>query len=639
MSFLKAGLLRATHARRMASTVIPRVTAASRQFSSLSRVSLNSGLVVRNEEHSPKATLEGSSSAAPVLKDASDITMAEFFQDDRFNPDVRKAVKSLNFSEFTPVQEQAIIPFLNESGVVCKAKTGTGKTFSFVIPLVNRCMELANAGEQPGVIGLVIAPTRDLARQIFEDVLKLTSNNNNMQRKVEAALWCGGTQSKRFNRYRPPQIVIGTPGRVLDNIENRGYAQSFAKLEYRVFDEADRLLDQGFETQLLDIDDALQRARDPSVPALKNTLFSATVDRRVTGFAVSQIGRDFRYINCVSENDAMSHEAIEQELVHTQSLHDSLSAAINHMLEMSEDKNYKGILFLPTKVFAQSCFEILRNLSGRRNIWRLHGDMSQSARDNTTTQFKKAKDGLLVCTDVAARGMDYKNISEVLQVGLSREVADYVHKIGRTGRAGALGKAKLYLVTHELPFAIALSKDMGIDFAIKTKLDPETVKLVFENTSVNPGEIEDQCLSLIGALKSFGDSYKLDIHAVIKDIVDLYRTMLGDSSAKLFMTSDRFNKIALPTSLVPEHIEVDNANNLKYRGSRHSMRSQFNRNTRGGRDSYNGGFSGYGRRNDRFGAYRSGEGRIDFRNSRLLFDSVREMDDFSSGYRSKRTFR
>lgn len=584
-------------------------------------------------------------------EDPAVITMKKFLADSAFDRNVRTAVKNLRFEEFTPVQQRALIPFLNENGVVCKAKTGTGKTYSFVIPLLARCMEEVRNPTGKRVIGLVIAPTRDLARQIYEDIVKLTDSNNELRSKTCAALWCGGMQrTVQSHRRLMPQIVVGTPGRVLDNLRSSRWGPEFKNLEYRVFDEADRLLDQGFETELIAIDDAIKDVRNPSAKPLKNTLFSATVDDRVVDFARLQIGEDFKYINCVSKDENMSHLAIEQELIHTQSLHDSVSAAINHMVKMSEtDSKYKAIFFLPTKVFVESCFEIWKNLKDSRGIWRLHGDMSQASRDRTTANFKKARRGILICTDVAARGMDYKNITEVVQVGLSREPADYIHKIGRTGRAGASGTAKLFLATHELPFADLLVKKMGIDFAKRTELDPATVELIFDNTSVHPEDVESQIMSLIGAQKSLADTYNLNKHAAMKDVVDLYRVMMGDMSRKLFMRVDRFNKIGMPSSLVPDHIEVDDENRLKRpRGNNRGMRQQFSRNTRGGyndrfrdrddNNSYgNRNYGGYNnRRNDRFSEFRNdNQGR----SRRSSYEDLRELDGYTGGQKSKRSFR
>lgn len=650
MSSLRLGFIQALNNRPSVYTRIP-----VRSFVLSRPLGFRSSLISQNaskDQESPITDLkstENTTETVPLIKDPTEITLAEFIKDNRFHKNVRTGVKKLGYSEFTPVQQRALIPFLNENGVVCKAKTGTGKTYSFVIPLINRCMENLQNNHR-GVTGLIIAPTRDLARQIYEDIVKLSLCNSELKSKICAALWCGGMlRSVQSSRRHKPQIIVGTPGRVLDNLQG-AWGREFKNLEYRVFDEADRLLDQGFEKELIAIDDILQGLRDPTSKPLKNTLFSATVDQRVTDFARSQIGEEFKFINCVSENETMSHKAIEQELIQTESLHDSVSGAINHMIKMSsEEQTYKAIFFLPTKVFSEACYNILRDLKGSRNIWRLHGDMSQAKRDRTTSDFKRSKRGILVCTDVAARGMDYKNITEVVQVGLSREPADYIHKIGRTGRAGASGSAKLFLSQPELPFADILVKEMGIDFAQKTKLDPDSVQLVFEETSVHPEDVESQTMSLIGAQKSVADTYNLNKHAIVKDVIDLYRVMLGDMSARLYMSADRFNKIGLPASLVPDHVEVDDERRLK--GKRHNqrgMRQQFQRNTRssgyGSPNRYNNsdsseryGNSGYNnRRNDRFSSYRSDNNG---RHNRSLYDSLKELDGQSSGYRSKRTFR
>lgn len=616
--------------------------ASLRLFSSLARLNFKSSFAARDTiSVTDESAVRGDATKENLAVPSTEITLPQFLNDDRFHGCLKKSVKDLLFTEFTPVQQRAILPFISEEGVVCKAKTGTGKTLSFVIPLLNRCLDDMETKAKPGIKGLIIAPTRDLARQIYEDILKLTNSHSKMKRNIKTELWCGGTQSMRprGKNFGPPQIVVGTPGRILDNL-NRN-SRPFASLEYRVFDEADRLLDQGFEQELVSIDEALQAAREPTIGPLKNTLFSATVDDTVINFAKSQIQEDFKYINCVQENETEAHKAIEQELVHTESLHDSVSAAIDHVVEKKASSKYKGVFFLPTKVIVENVFNIVRDLSSSKGVWRLHGDMSQAKRDRTTADFKKASQGILICTDVAARGMDFKNITEVVQIGVSRDTADYVHKIGRTGRAGALGQAKLYLSSPEMPFARRLNKDLGIEFSTTTKIEPEEVKLIFERTSVHPDDAEEVAMSMLGAQKAVADAFRLDKFLMIKDLVDLYRSMLNDPSAKLYMTAKKFNMIGLPTSLVPDHVEVDDERQLKQKGpGRRDMRRQFERNTRGGNFQHYGrnSYSSYSsRRNDRFSSYRDGN---DGRNNRSQADSLQDLDShYRHGHRSKRSFR
>lgn len=607
---------------------VPQKRLPVRQFSILTK---NSPTLRPNFRNLTSSTLSEQTDAkeevaekALVTKESDQITLDDFLEDERFNKSLRKAVQSLGFERFTPVQERGILPFMSENGVVCKAKTGTGKTLSFVIPLMNKCLEQLKAEKRrSSVRGLIIAPTRDLARQIYEDIMKLCNYSPDLKRKVSVALWCGGTQRQNNNRSAKPNIVVGTPGRILDNLGSKG--RDFADLEYRVFDEADRLLDQGFEDTLYDIDDALQQLRNPTISPLKNTLFSATVDDTVIKFARAQIGEEFKYINCVSHKEAESHKAIHQELVKTESFQDSFCGAISHILEKLPTPNYKAILFLPTKVFCESTYDMLRNLTRSRNIYRLHGDLSQARRDRTTADFKKAKSGILICTDVAARGMDFKNITEVVQVGGSRDLSDYVHKIGRTGRAGALGSAKLYLSSPEMPFANLLKRKMGIEFSETTELGPQEVEPIFERVSVHPDDVENQIGSLMGAQKSIADTYRLDKHEIVKDVVDLYRLMIGDPSAKYFMSSKKFTTIGMPATLVPDHIEVDNmsAINQKRLGPR-DMRGQFRRNNqRGGFDSFN---SSRMRRGDRFSSYRSDSGGSNYRKS--LSGYLKDLDSY-----------
>ncbi|KAM9935240.1 hypothetical protein OXX80_005168 [Metschnikowia pulcherrima] len=549
-----------------------------------------------------------------------EVTLAEFKEHPAFNSWLKKAVHSLNFPEFTSVQQKTILPFLQEEGLVCRAKTGTGKTFSFVIPLMQHVMDIFETARtrRRNVSCLVIAPTRDLAQQIHADFRRLNMHSSHLRHKCDVRLWTGGLPTgKRPWGSDVPQIIVGTPGRILANLEDRRWAQHFNELEYRVYDEADRLLDQGFEDQLNAIDSKLKSLRRESFePPLRTLLFSATTNDRVTRFAEKQMGPDFKYIDCVDSSEAESHAHIEQRLVKTAGVYESHVAAVTEIMNNIKNDNYKAIFFLPTVVGADFMHRLLSKMLPERfpYTWMLHGKMTQGARRYTTDQFKKTKRGVLICTDVAARGLDFKGVSDVLQIAPSQNIEDYIHKIGRTGRAGQPGRATIFLSEPELNFSKQLYTKKHIEFSSETEFELTDAGKALLQDKVNDEEVRDYVTSLMGFESSVADTYRLDKFQLVRSLILLYRGITNsDDSTTLHLSTRMFNNMALPGALVPDYIEVDNPNAIKRKGNaRGSQRDSFNRSTRyggndrfsGNRSSERGGYSG-NRGGNRDGGYRS----------------------------------
>ncbi|GEQ69497.1 hypothetical protein JCM33374_g3169 [Metschnikowia sp. JCM 33374] len=498
-----------------------------------------------------------------------EITLAEFKEHPAFNSWLKKAVHSLNFKEFTGVQQKTILPFLQEKGLVCRAKTGTGKTYSFVIPLVQHVMDIfeVSKSRRRNVSCLVIAPTRDLAQQIHADFRSINTNTSHLKNKCDVRLWTGGLPTgKRPWGSDVPQIIVGTPGRILANLEDSRWAQHFNELEYRVYDEADRLLDQGFEDQLNAIDDKLKSLRSKNFePPLRTFLFSATTNERVTRFAEAQMGKDYKYINCIDDSVAESHAHIEQRLVKTQNIMESHVAAITEILANIEKPDYKAIFFLPTVVGADFMFRLLRSLLPSRfsGTWLLHGKMSMGARKNTTERFKSTKRGILICTDVAARGLDFKGVSDVIQMATTQNIEDYIHKIGRTGRAGQPGRATLFLSESELNFAKQLYVKKHIEFSSETTFEMTEEGAELLKGKASEEEIGDYVKSVMGFQSAVCDTYRMDKFDVIRSLISLYRTVIDDEQATVFLSTRMFNNMALPGTLVPDYVQVDNPNAIK----------------------------------------------------------------------------
>lgn len=475
------------------------------------------------------------------------LSVKELEKMNKIDPAIIKSLQASKFFNLTPVQTKSMIPiFEDDEGMVVRAKTGTGKTLAFVIPTVQTILQDLKDPKYRGKVStLVIAPTRDLALQIEREYNKILGKfPRQLSLKIGMGILIGGKRSTVDSRNRP-QIVIATPGRLMDSLSNPKIAELFSLLKYRVYDEADRILEQGFEDELNAIDGYLKKVHQSS---FKSILFSATVDKGVDNFAKDQIGQNYRFINCVEENEAEAHENIFQKLVVTNNIGESFSSALSYIIKSLEKDRFKAIVFLPTITAADwlaSSLSAARKdelydtglVHGkyRSTIAKLHGKMSQAARDRTVQRFRETKHGVLVCTDVAARGLDFRDVTDVIQMTPSSSVADYIHKIGRTARAGAKGKATTFLAKGDMRYIHALEKERGVTFSETIKADElqEQIEDLFSKIRVDEEVVEDFIRSFLQFQRQVGYSYRLNVASSIANTMEFYRQLVQDPDAKM----------------------------------------------------------------------------------------------------------
>lgn len=505
-------------------------------------------------------------------------------------PKLKNAIAKLDFKLLTPVQSRSILPILMEDGVVCRAKTGTGKTMAFAFPILQTCLEHArnDVRGESRVQALVVAPTRDLALQIADEFAKITDKNKLLGKKTTVHLAVGGKREP-YMKFAP-SVVVATPGRLEANLRNPKFAAMMSQLKYKVYDEADRLLDQGFEETLHSIDEMLEDARNryapDSITKTKNVLFSATIDERMEDFAKDTIGQDYTYINCVNADEPEAHENIHQTIVKTKDVFESHVAAISDIFrKREEDPSYKAILFVPTVSGSNFLYDVVDELNStspkfkRRWLYKLNGGMSQASRDRTTENYRKCLSGLLICTDVAARGLDFKNVSDVIQITPSNQIADYVHKVGRTARAGTSGNATLYLTDAEGKYKRALENNRGIVFSKEIRYESFTEdSKKFEELELPVEDAEDYAKSLLGFYQSVLGTYRLNLEIIVRDLVTMHRSFIGDSTATLFISGHLFNTMKVLSSLVPDYIKT----NASVQSNRNFKTNRFGR---GGQNS------------------------------------------------------
>ena len=338
------------------------------------------------------------------------------FSDYPLSEAVLKAIEKKGFTHTTPVQA-LILPWLlaEDTNIAVKARTGTGKTAAFGLPLVNKLTEPADKPQ-----ALILAPTRELALQISNEIRSLTTNR---YPRITAVYGGASIGLQLRNLERGTEIVVGTPGRVQDHID-RG-SLDLSEIKYLILDEADEMLDMGF------IDD-VKKIIDCANPDKKVALFSATLPAPIMKIVDEQLGKTEIIAEDVPEEEEI---LVNQEAILIKA--DDRLEALKRIVDSTE--NFHGLVFCPTKIEAD---EVARRLmEDGYPAEALHGNLSQEARERTLRRFKNKLTTILIATDVAARGIDVERLTHVINWELPHNFDSYIHRIGRTGRAGEKGTA------------------------------------------------------------------------------------------------------------------------------------------------------------------------------------------------------
>ena len=340
-------------------------------------------------------------------------------------PEILKAIERMGFEEASPIQSAAIPVLLEGADVVGQSQTGSGKTAAFGIPAIQGIDASIRA---PQV--LILCPTRELAVQVAEEIAKLSFFKKGVR---ELPIYGGQSYERQFKGLQAgAQIIIGTPGRVMDHLERKSLKLDQIKMV--ILDEADRMLDMGF------VDDIKTILRQ--VPEKRQTVFfSATIPR-----PIQQLIQTFTRnpVNVRVESEAMTVPAIEQ--VYYEVDRRSKLEVLCRLIDLEDVK--LAIIFCATKMMVDELTEHL--IARGYGADKLHGDMTQAMRERVMGRFRKRKVEFLVATDVAARGLDVDDIEIVFNYDLPHDGEDYVHRIGRTGRAGKGGKAVTFVAGREI---------------------------------------------------------------------------------------------------------------------------------------------------------------------------------------------
>ncbi|KAI8827252.1 P-loop containing nucleoside triphosphate hydrolase protein [Fimicolochytrium jonesii] len=349
----------------------------------------------------------------------------EKFQEANFPSYVLKEILGAGFTKPTPIQSQGWPMALSGRDLVGIAETGSGKTLAYILPAIVHinAQPLLRPGEGP--IVLLLAPTRELAGQIKEECDKFGSSS----KLKNVCLYGGAPRQKQINALRGGvEICIATPGRLIDLVES-GYT-NLKRITYLVMDEADRMLDMGFEPQIRKIVDQIR-------PDRQTLMWSATWPKEVQNLAHDYL-KDYLQVNVGSLSLSASHNV--RQLFEVCTNYEKRPKLLRILGTPHQAHHTKVLVFTSTKRMADEVNDYLQQ-SGYRSL-AIHGDKGQNERDWTMDQFKKGSCAVLVATDVAARGLGEFGASDyVINYDFPNNIEDYVHRIGRTGRAGAHGTA------------------------------------------------------------------------------------------------------------------------------------------------------------------------------------------------------
>lgn len=341
-------------------------------------------------------------------------TFSKFNLSDTLN----KSLKSINFITPTPIQEKSIPIILDGNDILGSAQTGTGKTAAYTIPILDLLLKSKKSSV------LILIPTRELAKQVLDVVHSLLGFKSSIS---SISLIGGESMSKQLSQLkRRPRIFVGTPGRINDHLR-RG-SLNFNDVKYLILDETDRMLDMGFEVQIKDI---LKHIKGEK----QILMFSATIPKNIIKLSSKYLKNPVR----VSVGDSnIVAENITQEIIELKS-----DEKLLQLIDQINKRNGSILVFAKTKYGTE---KLAKSLSKNKiKSFPLHGGLRQSKRNNVMKKFREMKFRVLIATDVAARGLDVPHIEHVINYDLPQLAEDFIHRIGRTARAGSKGIALTFV--------------------------------------------------------------------------------------------------------------------------------------------------------------------------------------------------
>ncbi|KAL8832667.1 MAG: hypothetical protein Q9191_000120 [Dirinaria sp. TL-2023a] len=396
---------------------------------------------------------------------------------------VKTLTKDMGLETMTEVQSMTIHEALKGVDLLAQARTGTGKTLAFLIPVLQNIINYdpslqhrsRGKASRQDIRAIIISPTRELAEQIAVEARKLTRNTGVV---VQTAV---GGSAKRYHLSLMQRdgchILVGTPGRLNDILSDPRSGVQAPSLSAFVLDEADRLLDDGFAPEIKNIEGLLPDKRDVDRQTM---LYSATVPAEVMGIVQKTMKRDFKFVRTVKQGELQTHEKVPQEHVVVRGLANTLPALLElckrELARKDRDMPFKAIVYFNVTAEVTLAADTFNNLSAPNSsdifaknhvhplhparIIAMHGRLTQAQRTDAAESFRRAKSAILFSSDVTARGMDFPNVTHVIQIGAPKTQETYIHRIGRTGRGDKPGEGWIFTAGYESDDAHKVLHDM-----------------------------------------------------------------------------------------------------------------------------------------------------------------------------------
>ncbi|MFR8506553.1 MAG: DEAD/DEAH box helicase [Peptoniphilus sp.] len=394
------------------------------------------------------------------------------FSDLNLSKEVLQAIDDMGFESPSEVQEGTIPLILEGRDVLAQAQTGTGKTASFGIPMIERIQD-----DCDGMQGLVLVPTRELARQVSDELKKLAKYKKFIS---IVPIYGGADMGKQLRDLKKgADIVVGTPGRVMDHMKRKTIVLD--DLKFLTLDEADEMFDMGFR-------DDMKTIIEKTNPDRQTLFFSATFDNDIKEFSrLYQVNP----AKVIIEKKELTAEKIEQFYLELN--RNMKTEILNRLILIHKPK--KSIIFCNTKRMVEA-LELEIAQRGYK-VDSLHGDMRQSSRDNVMKKFRNGTIDVLIATDVAARGLDVSDIDLVFNYDLPQQAEYYVHRIGRTARAGKKGASFTFVTSRDFPKFKEIEKYANIkmekmNLPTKSDVEKESLNNLFDKVNKNIIRAEDQ---------------------------------------------------------------------------------------------------------------------------------------------------
>ena len=344
------------------------------------------------------------------------------FYEYNLSDNLNKSLKALGFKNPTEIQSKTIPIALKRHDILASAETGSGKTAAYLIPLIHHISTLGN------ITGLILTPTRELAQQVTDVSKSLVGYKS----KIETALIVGGASMNNQLRQlkKRPKIIVGTPGRINDHLEKRTLNLKY--FNFFVLDEADRMLDMGFEDQVEKIIRFLPSKR-------QTLLFSATLPKEIIKLSSKYLNNPKRAD--VKENNVIKTQ-IKQKILNTKT-----ELKYNQLVDEIALRKGSILIFVRTKYSTEKLKKRLMKDTVKSSA--LHGDLRQNKRSRILKDFRDDKFRILIATDIASRGLDVPHIEHVINYDLPQVPEDFIHRIGRTARAGSVGEAVSFITPND----------------------------------------------------------------------------------------------------------------------------------------------------------------------------------------------